>query len=797
MKLKKELLGRKWKRWTALVMVVVMILLQPCTALADAGVGRKTVEIECENDGRQKNQMNGKSEDLVVHRHEKVDFTVGGEFETEPNRDTEVASGDGEEKKITGTSDAKIEEEPETSLHIETEALSEEATEAPPFIETEDHTELETEKASEESKDQSNLKKEEISEKETELLFQTTAENTYEVRFLADNVVVETQTVESGGCAREPDIPVKPGYTFVGWSGDYTKVLSNRIIYAVYVAGEYTSHKVTFLDHDGRLIVNQQYILDGGDASRPAVPVREGHTFTGWDGNWFNVKADMEIKAKYREGEHKTYILVYYGYNINSTVKRILKEEWVVEGEDGTPPDLEDREGYTFAGWTSGKNYVNVKAGGSIQAVYYTGKYRTHKVEFVDYNGKVLMNPQYIVDGGSPVSPLKPVREGYTFLGWDKEFYRITAPVKIQALYREGNYTTHPVTFYGKITGNTYWQLLKTEYVPMGEDAHPPKVPINTGYTFQDWSGKITGIQTSQNLYAIYNSNTETETTYTVRFWCRGEVIKTEEVAAGGNATPPVVSGVKGYSFAGWDKSYVNINPGTRSMAVDITAQYQLTSGIQNAGSVTDLVNALMALGVPVAVKNGFSALGAAIINPFDGIILDVLAATALVGTIIYYWDDIKGLWEDIKTVFRNFAGMDAAGEILGNIEAGVDEAGKGDAETDAIAEELGAIAGQYGIFECKEAADAMAEYLKKQKQEFKFITMHYPVGNGIIISLSKEAIYGFDSKESRISENGYHYGIEYKGIVHCNVHPLGLPRAVWEADFLGTGQEFRTVTPP
>ncbi|WP_394925690.1 InlB B-repeat-containing protein, partial [uncultured Robinsoniella sp.] len=448
-------------------------------------------------------------------------------------------------------------------------------------------------------------------------------------------------------------------------------------------------------------------------------------------------------------------------------------------------------------GWTSGKNYVNVKAGGSIQAVYYTGKYRTHKVEFVDYNGKVLMNPQYIVDGGSPVSPLKPVREGYTFLGWDKEFYRITAPVKIQALYREGNYTTHPVTFYGKITGNTYWQLLKTEYVPMGEDAHPPKVPINTGYTFQDWSGKITGIQTSQNLYAIYNSNTETETTYTVRFWCRGEVIKTEEVAAGGNATPPVVSGVKGYSFAGWDKSYVNINPGTRSMAVDITAQYQLTSGIQNAGSVTDLVNALMALGVPVAVKNGFSALGAAIINPFDGIILDVLAATALVGTIIYYWDDIKGLWEDIKTVFRNFAGMDAAGEILGNIEAGVDEAGKGDAETDAIAEELGAIAGQYGIFECKEAADAMAEYLKKQKQEFKFITMHYPVGNGIIISLSKEAIYGFDSKESRISENGYHYGIEYKGIVHCNVHPLGLPRAVWEADFLGTGQEFRTVTPP
>ncbi|WP_027296719.1 hypothetical protein [Robinsoniella sp. KNHs210] len=72
--------------------------------------------------------------------------------------------------------------------------------------------------------------------------------------------------------------------------------------------------------------------------------------------------------------------------------------------------------------------------------------------------------------------------------------------------------------------------------------------------------------------------------------------------------------------------------------------------------------------------------MGVAIINPFDGIILDVLAAAALVGTIIYYWDDIKEIWGDIKTVFRNFAGMDAAGEILDNIEAGVDEAGKGDA---------------------------------------------------------------------------------------------------------------------
>ena len=90
------------------------------------------------------------------------------------------------------------------------------------------------------------------------------------------------------------------------------------------------------------------------------------------------------------------------------------------------------------------------------------------------------------------------------------------------------------------------------------------------------------------------------------------------------------------------------------------------------------------------------------------------------------------------------------------------------------------------------------AEYLRKQKQEFKFITMKYPAySSGYIISFTREALFGINSEESIISKNGYHYGIEYYGIVYCNVHPLGLPRAVWEADFWGDGQAERTITPP
>ena len=41
-------------------------------------------------------------------------------------------------------------------------------------------------------------------------------------------------------------------------------------------------------------------------------------------------------------------------------MQRILKEEWVIEGEDGAPPFLDEIDGYTFRGWDMGKTYTDV-----------------------------------------------------------------------------------------------------------------------------------------------------------------------------------------------------------------------------------------------------------------------------------------------------------------------------------------------------------------------------------------------------------------------------------------------------
>ncbi|MDR2889228.1 MAG: hypothetical protein LBV33_05240 [Lachnospiraceae bacterium] len=121
--------------------------------------------------------------------------------------------------------------------------------------------------------------------------------------------------------------------------------------------------------------------------------------------------------------------------------------------------------------------------------------------------------------------------------------------------------------------------------------------------------------------------------------------------------------------------------------------------------------------------------------------------------------------------------------------------ASAGESEAAIIAQELSAIASRYAIFKCKEAADAMAAYLEAEGQEYRFITMQYPYKPGIIISLTREAVYGINSEENQISTNGLHYGIEYNDTMYCNVHPNGLSLNDWLADFWGSDQTERIIT--
>ena len=533
-----------------------------------------------------------------------------------------------------------------------------------------------------------------------------------------------------------PESEVIPGYTFCRWpdSEYYTNVQEDYTIRGEYYAGDVETYKVEFVDYDGRMLYAPQQIARGQDASRPSSPKRDGYTFVGWDNQRFCIKKDTVITAQYQKGDLKTYFLQYKGRCPDKDgFYNLLKEEWVVEGQDGSPPESELIPGYTFCRWPDSEFYTNVRRNYTIFGKYYTGDVETYKVEFVDYDGRMLYAPQYITEGAEPDVPKNPTRDGYTFTGWDKTFYQITAPIKIRAVYIPGTHNTHKVKFYGKITGVQSWVVLKEAQVPTGYDASAPIPPVYAGYVFTGWDSSYTNIQSNKYIYASYQSEDSVTGTNKLRIY------KT------------------------------------------LLSKLDLSD---------ELEDALIQLGEYLANADNDGPTSRSLVVSGE---LIVLIATLIYSCGVYLARPLfKSIANCITTCFGHVADA-VVDAIEAELEVLINEG-----ESEAIAIGLGDIAGQYGLFECKEAADAMAEYLRKQKQEFKFITMKYPAySSGYIISFTREALFGINSEESIISKNGYHYGIEYYGIVYCNVHPLGLPRAVWEADFWGDGQAERTITPP
>ena len=61
-----------------------------------------------------------------------------------------------------------------------------------------------------------------------------------------------------------------------------------------------------------------------------------------------------------------------------------------------------------------------------------------YTVTFVDYDGNKIKEEK-VEEGSKATAPNNPNREGYDFIGWDKEFNNITKDIIITALYEKNN----------------------------------------------------------------------------------------------------------------------------------------------------------------------------------------------------------------------------------------------------------------------------------------------------------------------------------------------------------------------
>ena len=187
-------------------------------------------------------------------------------------------------------------------------------------------------------------------------------------------------------------------------------------------------------------------------------------------------------------------------------------------------------------------------------------------VMFNDWDRKRI-DEQIVEKGHAATPPANPSREGYTFIGWDKDFSNVQDHMYIYAQYIEGEYdNVYIVTFLD-------WDgtILKKEYVGEGQSATAPANPSREGYTFTGWDKNYNNVQSDLIVMAQYTPNTPGVTYYTVTFkdW-DGTILDAQQVEEGHSATAPANPTREGYTFAGWDKDFSNIQSD-----LIVTALYQ------------------------------------------------------------------------------------------------------------------------------------------------------------------------------------------------------------------------------
>lgn len=238
-----------------------------------------------------------------------------------------------------------------------------------------------------------------------------------------DGTVLKTERVQGGTDATPPPTPIRSGYTFVEWQGEYKNVTSDSEVVASYISNSYVfTYTVLFKDHDGTVLKEEKVAL-GEAATAPDSPTRSGYRFDRWDRSFDSINSDTVITARYI----KQYTVTFKDHD-----DTVLKEEAVDVGKDATPPEVPERDGYAFKSWRG--IYTNVTADQVVTATYVVEIVPVYTVTFVDHDGTVLKT-ESVKEGRSATAPEDPDRQGHVFVGWDTDFSAVVTNLTVTAKY--------------------------------------------------------------------------------------------------------------------------------------------------------------------------------------------------------------------------------------------------------------------------------------------------------------------------------------------------------------------------
>ena len=184
----------------------------------------------------------------------------------------------------------------------------------------------------------------------------------------------------------------------------------------LYIYGNTTGVIVTYKDGDSEYA--KQVLPSGTLATRPDAPAATpGYTFGGWnkaDGTAWDYASDKVTDniTLYAKWAANTYTITFDTAG-GSEIAPITQDYGTVI----TAPEAPTREGYTFIGWDKEIPTTMPAENMTVTAQWEINQYT---ITF-DTNGGSEIAPITQDYGTAITAPADPTREGYTFIGWDRE----------------------------------------------------------------------------------------------------------------------------------------------------------------------------------------------------------------------------------------------------------------------------------------------------------------------------------------------------------------------------------------
>ena len=182
-----------------------------------------------------------------------------------------------------------------------------------------------------------------------------------------------------------------------------------------------------------------------------------------------------------------THLVYFYDRNPeNPTSVSLLDKQIVNDGKDAVPPsDPTPIEGYEFTGWTP---YQNIVKDTDVYANYVKKGDPVYDVVFFDsIEGVQIGETQHIQQGKSAVPPTAPTHEGYTFIGWTKDYNNVNEDLTIITKYKDNSSTDGRHTVRFVYFDGTTMKTVSTQSVAHESAATTPASPSREGYTFVGW----------------------------------------------------------------------------------------------------------------------------------------------------------------------------------------------------------------------------------------------------------------------------------------------------------------------